>query len=413
MALVDAVGTGAFLAVSVLFVTRTVHLSPAELGLGLTMSAAIALGTAVPIGVLADRIGPRQVLVRVSLWRCGCFVAYPFVRNLWQFLTVVCLLGLADKAAAPMEQALVGQAVTAAERIRVMAVLRAVRNVGLSAGAMLGGVGLLVDTRTGYAAILLANAASFAVLAALAGRLPLLTAPATGLRRRFSTSVFRDGPFLAFTAVSAVLTIHMTLLSMGLPLWIIGHSHVPPPVIAPLLVVNTVLAVAFQVRASRGTDTVVAASGALRRAGIALAACCLLLIAVPRLSTAPAVVLLLAAMVALTAGELWQSAGGWGASYLLAQPGQDGVYLSVFWLGVALQQIAAPVVLTQVEAAGTVGWLALGAVLAGSGLLAPAVGRWALARASARIEPVVVAAPERPGFNTSPAAVGRHRKERD
>ncbi|MGK5113680.1 MULTISPECIES: MFS transporter [unclassified Geodermatophilus] len=392
MALVDAVGTGAFLAVSVLFVTRSVHLSPAELGLGLTLSGAIALATTVPIGALADRIGPRRVLVGLSLWRCGGFVAYAFVQNLWQFLTVVCLLGLVDKASAPMSQALVGQAVAAADRIRVMATLRAVRNVGMSAGAMLGGLGMLVDTRPAFSAVLLANAASFAVLAALAAGLPRLLVPAAGLRRRFSVTVFRDGAFLAFTAVNAVLTMHMTLLSIGLPLWIIGHSHAPPAVIAPLLVVNTVLAVALQVRASRGTDTVPTATRALRRAGIALATCCLLLVGVPRLGAGPAVVLLLVAMVALTAGELWQSAGGWGGSYLLARPGQDGVYLSVFWLGVAVQQIAAPVVLTRVQAAGTAGWVALAAVLAGSGLLAPAVGRWALARRSAGREPVAVPA---------------------
>src|SRR3954468_10138644 len=72
MAMVDAAGTGAFLAVSVVFITRSVHLSSASLGLGLALSAAIALGTAIPIGIMADRVGPRRVLVTVSLWRCAC-----------------------------------------------------------------------------------------------------------------------------------------------------------------------------------------------------------------------------------------------------------------------------------------------------------------------------------------------------
>ncbi|MDQ0601680.1 hypothetical protein QF037_006025 [Streptomyces canus] len=387
MAMIDAVGTGAFLAVSVPFITRSVGLSEGKLGLGLTLSAAIALATAIPIGILADRIGPKKVLVGVSLWRCACFVVYPFVQNLWQFLTVVCLLGLVDKAAAPMEQALVGQATEAEDRVRVVAVLRALRNVGFTVGALLGGIGLLIDNRAGYAAILLLNAVSFAVLATLAARLPVLSAPAKSLRRRFSMSVLRDGSFLSFTGINAVLTMHMTLLSIGIPLWIVGHTEVSSAMIAPLVAVNTVLAVALQVRASRDTETIAGASRALVRAGISLALCCLLLVAAPKLPVVLAVGVLLLAMIALTGGELFQSAGGWGGSYLLAKPGQEGVYLSVFWLGVAIQQIAAPVLVSVVVTTGTTGWVVLAALFAVCGFAAPVIGRWAQAQADSRPRP--------------------------
>ncbi|MGW6923295.1 MFS transporter [Streptomyces sp. NPDC054950] len=387
MAMIDAVGTGAFLAVSVPFITRSVHLSEGNLGFGLALSAAIALATAIPIGILADRIGPKKVLVGVSLWRCACFVVYPLVQNLWQFLAVVCLLGLVDKAAAPMEQALVGQATATDDRVRVVAILRSLRNVGFTLGALLGGIGLLIDTRAGYTAILLVNAASFAVLASLAARLPVLNASAKSLRRRFSVSVLRDGSFLSFTGINAVLTMHMTLLSIGIPLWIVGHTDVSSALISPLVAVNTVLAVALQVRASRGTDTIAGAARALVWAGISLAACCLLLVAAPKLPVVLAVGVLLLAMVALTGGELFQSAGGWGGSYLLAVPGQEGVYLSVFWLGVAVQQIAAPVLVSLVVTAGSTGWVVLAALFAVCGLAAPPIGRWAQAQAAARHRP--------------------------
>ncbi|OIJ65477.1 hypothetical protein WN71_023305 [Streptomyces mangrovisoli] len=385
--MIDAVGTGAFLAVSVPFITRSVHLSEGKLGSGLSLSAVVALGTAIPIGVLADRIGPKKVLVGVSLWRCACFVVYPFVQNLWQFLTVVCLLGLVDKAASPMEQALVGQVTAADDRVRVVATLRSLRNVGFTVGALLGGVGLLIDTRAGYAAILLVNAASFAVLASLAARLPVLSAPARSLRRRFSVKVLRDGSFLSFTGINAVLTMHMTLLSIGIPLWIVGHTDVSSALISPLVAVNTVLAVALQVWASRGTDTLAGSARALVWAGLSLAVCCLLLVAAPKLPVVLAVGVLLLAMVALTGGELFQSAGGWGGSYLLAVPGEEGVYLSVFWLGVAVQQIAAPVLVSLVVTTGTTGWVVLAALFAACGLAAPLVGRWAQAQVDARPQP--------------------------
>lgn len=388
MALITAIGTGGFLSISVVFVTRIVRLSPATLGLGLTTAAAIALATAVPIGMLADRVGPKRVQVGISLWRCVCFIGYPFIQNTWQFFAVVCLLGLVEKSAAPMEQALVGQAVATSERVRVLATLRSMRNVGFTIGALLGSLGLLIDTRPGYAAILLTNAATFALCALLAARLPLMNPPVAGLRRRYSVAVLRDRPFLAFTGVNAVLATHMTLLSIGLPLWIVGHTSVSKAVIAPLLAVNTVLAVLLQVRASRGTEEIHGTGRALRRAGLALAVCCLLALTVPHLATVPAVAVLVAAMVALTAGELLQGAGGSGGSYLMARSGQESVYHSVYWLNVSLQQIAAPVALTVVVATGTAGWLALAAVLGAAGLAAPAIVRWAQSR--------LVTAPEEP-----------------
>ncbi|MFG2876112.1 MFS transporter [Streptomyces sp. NPDC048337] len=386
MAITNAVGTGAFLAVSVPFVTRSVGLTAGNLGLGLTLSAVISLGTAIPIGHLADRIGPKKVLVGVNLWRCACFLVYPFVQNLWQFLTLLCVLGVADKAASPMEQALVGQAVATEERVRVIALLRSIRNVGFTVGALVGGLGLMIDTRPGYAAILLVNAAAFAVSATLASRLPLLNEVGKSLRKRFSAKVLKDGSFLAFTGINAVLTMHMTLLSIGIPLWIVGHTKVSPAVISPLVAVNTVLAVVLQMRASRGTDTIAGAARALLWAGASLAVCSLLLTAAPKLPVVLAVGVLLLAIIALTGGELWQSAGGWGGSYLLAVPGQEGVYLSVFWLGVAIQQIAAPLLISLVVTVGATGWIALAALFAASGLAAPAIGRWAQAQMDRRAD---------------------------
>ena len=374
MALIDASGTGAFLAVSAIFFTRSVGLSVSQVGFGLALGAALALATAVPIGVLGDRYGPRRVLVVVSLWRAACFAAYPLVQDFGGFLLVVCLLGLVDKAAAPMEQALVGQAVALQDRVRTMAVMRAVRNVGFTIGALLGTLALGLDTRPAYIAIVLVNGASFVGLATMAHGLPLLSG-AVRLRRSISLRVLRDRPYLQLAALNAILTMHMTLLSVGVPLWIAEHTHAPTVIVAPLLIVNTVLAVAFQVRASRGSDTEAGAAASLRLGGLCLAICCLLLALASPAPAAAAVALLVLSMVALTGGELLQSAGGWGLSYQLARDGEQTAYLSVFWLGVSIQQIMAPLVVAAVLVAGAGAWIALGALLAFAGLAVPLSAR--------------------------------------
>jgi hypothetical protein len=336
------------------------------------LAGGLALLTAVPVGALADRYGPRRALVVVSLWRAAGFAAYPLVHDVNAFLLVVCLLGLVDKTAPPLEQALVGEAVAHADRVRTMAVMRAVRNVGFTVGAMMGTLALGFDTRPAYVAIVLVNALSFVALAAMAAGLPVLAeAAGARLRRPLSFGVLRDRPYLVIAVLNAVLTIHMTLLSLGVPVWIAEHSHAPRAVIAPLLIVNTVLAVLFQVRASRGADTIAGAAARLRSSGLALAACCAMLAVVPPLPAAAAVAILAVGMVALTTGELFQSAGGWGLSYELARDGEQAAYLSVFWLGFGLQQAIAPIVVAAVVVTGASGWLALGAFLAVIGLAVP------------------------------------------
>jgi len=378
MAAVDAVGTGSFLAVSIVYLTRSVGLTPAKVGLGLALNAAIGLACTVPVGALADRYSPRRMIVICTLWRGSCFVAYAFIHSFTAFIVVVCLLGLVDKTAPPLEQALVRQAVPEDERVRMMAFLRVLLNVGFTAGALLGSLALLVDTHAGYSAILVANALTFFAVSALASRLPVSTDKAGAMvRRSISFDVLRDRPYLTLAVLNAVLTLHMTLLAVGMPLWITQHSHAPVAVIAPLLAVNTVLAVAFQVRASRGSQTTGGAVRALRLASGSLAACCLLLVAVPPLPSVVAVGVLLAAMVALTGGELFQSAGGWALSFNLARDGQHGAYLSLFWLGVSMQQILAPVLVVSVIAVGPYGWVGLAAVFLLAGLAVPLTSRWA------------------------------------
>jgi hypothetical protein len=293
-----------------------------------------------------------------------------------------------------MEQALVGQAVTQEDRVRTMATMRAVRNVGMTIGALLGTLALALDSRPVYDGVVLLNAASFVGLAALAASLSA-RAGAGSARRIVSMRVLRDTPYLLLATLNGILSLHMTLLSVGVPLWIAEHSHAPKAIIAPLLIVNTVLAVGFQVRASRGADTVTGAAVRMRLAGAALALCCLLLAAVPPLPVVAAIPLLAAAMVALTCGELFQSAGAWGVSYQLARDEEQAAYLSVFWLGVSVQQILGPLLVAAVLFAGSSACVGLAALMVLVGLAVPASARWAQASRAREIPDVVecVAAP--------------------
>ncbi|WFE49778.1 hypothetical protein [Micromonospora sp. WMMD1155] len=74
-------------------------------------------------------------------------------------------------------------------------------------------------------------------------RQPRVAAPTHGPR----LIALRDRPFLAFTLVDGLMSMHISLLTIALPLWIAGHTTAPVWMISALTLVNTGLVVLLQV----------------------------------------------------------------------------------------------------------------------------------------------------------------------
>jgi Major Facilitator Superfamily len=380
MALTDAIGTGLFIAGSAVYFVQVIRLTPAEVGLGLSLAGLMGVVSAVPLGMVADRIGAPRLLVALTLLRAFGFAGYVLVRSPAAFLVLAALLGTADGAVPPLNQAIIGLAVPDPRRVRVMGVQRSIRNVGFTLGAGLAGLALAAGTRAAYDTIFLADAASFLVVAVVVATLhlgPVSRPPAPAGRRPRRGGLMKryDRVTVSAAAVNGCLSLHMTLLGVGIPLWLVRHTRAPHFLIAILVATNTVLAVLLQVRFTRGADSRPGAAKALRRAGLSLALCCLLLAAAPSGTSAQAAVLLLAAGVALTGAELWQSAGGWGLSFSLAPEGRRNEILALFGMGVSLQQVVVPPLVTVVVfRAGLAGWAALAGAVAACGLVAGRLG---------------------------------------
>ncbi|MFI9806630.1 MFS transporter [Streptomyces sp. NPDC052301] len=384
--LVDATGTGLYLAGAALFFTKIVGLGTAQVGTGLSVAGLLGLLGPVPFGKLADRWSPRVVLMALHLCSAVGFAAYVFVDDFASFLLIATVLGVSEQAARPLNQALLEQVVGEEHRTGMAARLRVVYNVGYTGGALLAALAVQVGTRTSFLVIMLGDALSFLLSATL---LALLRTPhdsrpahvppaATGPR----FPALRDRWYTAASGINAVLMLHMTLLSVGAPLWIATRTSAPDWVVAGLLVVNTVLAVLLQVRVARGTEKVREGAGAMRRASVALALCCGCFAAAAHVGSTPAAVLvLLAGIVLLTWGEMLQSAGQWSLSFGLAPARSRVEYLATFHLGSSLQAAAGPLLVTVgVIAHGSAGWAGLAAIFLVTGLLAPVVAAKAARR---------------------------------
>ncbi|MFD8599626.1 MFS transporter [Kitasatospora sp. NPDC059646] len=377
--LINAIGTGLYLAGSAVFFVRSVGLTNAQVGLGLAVSGVVGFLTTVPIGALADRFGAKPTLVLLQLWRAGGFVALAFAEGMVSFTVVSCCLAAAEAATQPMTQAVASATTEGTDRTRTMAIVRTVRNFGFSLGALLAAPLLAADRVWTYRGIVLGTAAAFVLSAAMLSRVRTATAatvqkkvgPLTALRD------FRDWRYLLLTAVNGVLNLHTTILSVGLSLWALQATHVSAGFLPVLILVNTVMSIVLQVPISRLVDREGGAERALLLGGLALTACCLALALAKAPSSAlVAGAVLLAACVLLTFGEMWQAVGGWELSYEFAPEDSKGVHLSVFSLGGTGQRIVGPALLTSVViAAGPAGWIGLAVVFCAAGLLVAPVTR--------------------------------------
>lgn len=372
VSLLDSTGTGLYLAGATVFFIRIVGLSAVQVGLGLGVAAAAGFLTTVPIGLAADRYGAKRTLIGLQVWLAGAFTALAFVHGFVAFVVVSSLLSMAELSAPPMIQAVVADISGGTKQVSTMATLRSVRNVGYSAGALIAASLLAVPGVWTFRAVLLGNAVSFLVAAVLLARVRV--ASRSGARRTARTRRRVDRRFLAVTGLNGILVLHMTLLSVGLPLWVIGHTAAPVALVPILFAVNTVLAVALQVRFARGDGGAERGVRTFRLAAAALVLCCLVLAAAQIAGMWLAVALLVVATVLLTAGELWQSVTGWEVPVRYAPDGRRGEYLAVFSLGVTAQNILGPVLLTALIVLGTTGWVILAALfVAAAALIGPAV----------------------------------------
>ncbi|MFD9319957.1 MFS transporter [Streptomyces sp. NPDC060053] len=366
---VYTVGSGLYLTAGVLYFTEAVHLPASQVGLGLGIAGLAALALGVAVGHLADRYGARGVYATTLVVQALATAGFVLADSFWPFVLVVTVAAGAKAAGTAARSPLIRH--YGGDRPQEFrAYLRAVTNVGISLGAVGAGAVVQVGTLTAYQLMVVGNAIAFLVSAALLTSLPPVAplAPTGGPRR----IALRDRPYLLITALDGVMAIQFKVLTVAIPLWLVGATTAPHWLISGTMLTGTVIVVAFQVRASRSVVSPTAGGHAYRRAGVAFLLSCSLISLSGGIPAWAAATVLLTAVVIHTVGELWHSAAGFEVSFALAPRHATGQYLGVFGLGAGLAEALGPALLISLCIGwGRPGWYVVGALFALTGLAAP------------------------------------------
>ncbi len=367
----SALAKGLFFSVSVLFFTRVIGLSATTVGLGLTVAGAVGVGASFAAGYLADRLGAARVLVGTTVGQGLALLTYVVADTTAAFVGTACVAVGLQAMQRTAQSTLLAQHFTGPERVGVRARLRVVTNVFIGLGTGGAALALLADTAAAYTAAMLVI--GVLLLASCVPLRQLRGAVAVTGTTRAGRSPVTDRRYLAATALNVVMTMQFGLMTVGLPLWVTGHTHAPAVTVALLLALNTAVVALTQVRASRGTHDVSIAGRAVFQAATLLAVACGLYAAAAAGPVAVAVGLLVLGALAHTAGEVLSEAGSWGLAFELADPANAGAYQGVSQTGTALGNMLAPLVVTATAIDhGPAGWAVLAALFlaAGAGTLA-------------------------------------------
>jgi MFS family permease len=373
---INVYGTGLILTAMTLYAIRVVHLTAERSGLALTIAGLVGLLASMPMGRLADRRGPRDVLVLALLVlgaaaACYVFFAHGFV----SYLLVAIVDGAALSASITASVALLRR-VGGADATTFRSQANAAFNLGLSLGVATCGVAIELNTVAAYRALFLGNALSCLIGAAVLSRLPKYE-PLPGAHQESPLAALRDRPFLAYTVLSGAMFMQYLVTALLLPVWVVFHTNAPRWSVSAFVIINTVMVVLIQVRVGKTVQTIRQGGAAFRRAGAIFLVSCSAMGLATGLPAWGALLLLTGAVVLHTCGELWQSAAQYALDFGLAPAHAQGQYQGLVGMGNFAGQALSPLILIGlVLSAGRLGFVLLGAWFALLGLVAPAVARW-------------------------------------
>ncbi|MFC9609112.1 MFS transporter [Streptomyces niveus] len=361
--LVDALGSGLYLPLTLVFIHEVTGLSATSVGLGVTVAATAGLAANPLAGILVDRFGSRPVLISTYLLRALGFALYPLIGSF------PALIAVGDRAYHPATATYTAAMASGADRDRLYAYVAMARNIGFGLGGLLSTAALSVIGDRGFGVLAAVNAVSFVGAAgclALAGPRPHNDPQHTGTAPQHDgyRTVLSDRPFLSLVGAEQAFTLVHSVLPVALPVYAVVVLGAPPAVLGVLYTLNTALLVVGQLpvrRLQAGSRR----THALALGGAVFAASCGAYAAVAYLPEGGwQLTGLVAATLVHTAGELMHTTPSSALATAIAPPAVRGRYLAVYQLTWAVSAILAPAGFSALlEAAAPLLWISLALLL--------------------------------------------------
>ena len=238
---VDAVGSGVFMPVSMLYFLAVTPLTLFQVGLAISLASLVALPTGPWVGALVDRIGAKRILLVGNALQTAGFVAYLVVESFAAVLVWTIFVTVGRTAFWGSYGNIVATISLPGERERWFGFLGALRNVGFAVGGLASGVALTVGTELAFMVVVAANAVSYLVAFWLLLAVPETVTHTPAVLPGMWGTVLRDRPYRLLVVAQVGFSLPMMLLNFAVPVYAITVLGLPGWVMGAMFTLNCIL----------------------------------------------------------------------------------------------------------------------------------------------------------------------------
>jgi MFS family permease len=348
---IDALGSGIWMPLSMLYFLHQTSLSLVQLGLAMTIANTAVIPVVPFIGSLVDRIGPKVVMQVGNAGAAAAFVLYPFAHSLAAVSVLVFFATGTRQAFWGALGPMVTQITRPGERELWFGFLQAMRNAGYGVGGVLAAVALTVGSGAAYQSVVLGNAASYVLafclmLRVTGGGRPAVAGDETGERVRGGWWVaFADRKYRALIAVMFCYAMATMTLNVSMPVYFVDLLGLPGWIPGTVFVINTVMIGVGQglvVRAMTGSTRRRVLHAAVGFTAVSY----LMLYAAHALSVTTGIVMVLVAAFVYTLGEMTAGPVVSALSAETPPPDQRGRYMAATQLAWSASGAVSPLLYT-------------------------------------------------------------------
>jgi MFS family permease len=344
---IDAVGSGLFFTFYLLYLTKAAGFTLAVAGTVLSVASGLALAANPIAGSLVDKVGARRMML---ISQVICAVGYGglfFVEGSVLLLLIFATLAvLGERIFWVGFPSFVSILAPDHERDRWFAFMGMTREAGFGIGGLLAALVVALLGTDGYRVLVVANAASFAVAAAIIWwRVPSPPIEPEHHDLGGWRTVLRDRPVMKMAAANTVATMTVLIAAVTMPIYVVDSLGLPAWLPGLLFVTTAVVLAGGQSLALRWVS-------GWRRTRIFLMAACIWIIGAVVYALAQVVpdgiviAYMFLATVVIIGGDLFHAPQTNGLPTALAPAALGGRYLALFSLSWGIGRTVAPGVST-------------------------------------------------------------------
>jgi len=251
---IDSFGGGCAGPLLLLFFTRVADIPLGTAGLTLTIANLFTLAAPAAVGLVIDRVGPRNLVIGSQFVQSVAFVGLLFGRSLWLLFLCALVASMGQRVFWSSIFSLLSDISEPQERDRWFGLSGMMQASGFGLGALTAGALLSIDGSGPFLFAMGLNAATFVIAGLLLSRIHVAHDPRKAEDSGPAPLLRHDRPFLILIAANTVLALCTMLLAVGLPVYVAEALPAPEWLIGVLLAMVSVVLATGQTLVVRHTE---------------------------------------------------------------------------------------------------------------------------------------------------------------